>query len=53
MPNIKVQPSGNVYEYEVGKTLLEVLLEEGIFVDNPCNGNGLCGRCKVRLLAGE
>lgn len=38
MPNIKVQPSGNVYEYEVGKTLLEVLLEEGIFVDNPCNG---------------
>ena len=30
MPNIKVQPSGNVYEYEVGKTLLEVLLEEGI-----------------------
>ena len=33
MPNIKVQPSGNVYEYEVGKTLLEVLLEEGIFVD--------------------
>ena len=24
MPNIKVQPSGNVYEYEVGNTLLEV-----------------------------
>ena len=40
MPNIKVQPSGNIYEYEVGKTLLEVLLEEGIFVDNPCNGKG-------------
>ena len=53
MPNIKVQPSGNVYEYEVGKTLLEVLLEEGIFVDNPCNGKGLCGKCKVRILAGE
>ena len=53
MLNIKVQPSGNVYEYEVGKTLLEVLLEEGIFVDNPCNGKGLCGKCKVRILAGE
>lgn len=53
MPNIKVQPSGNVYEYEVGKTLLEVLLEEGIFVDNPCNGKGLCGKCKVRILEGE
>ena len=53
MPNIKVQPSGNIYEYEVGKTLLEVLLEEGIFVDNPCNGKGLCGKCKVRILEGE
>ena len=35
------------------KLLLEVLLEEGIFVDNPCNGKGLCGRCKVRILEGE
>lgn len=53
MPSVKVQPSGKVYEYEVGKTLLEILLEKHIFVDNPCNGKGLCGKCKVRILEGE
>ncbi len=30
MPSVKVQPSGKVYEYEVGKTLLEILLEKHI-----------------------
>lgn len=32
--------------------LLELLLEHGIFVDNPCNGKGVCGKCKVRMIAG-
>ncbi len=35
-------PSGKEYEYEVGGTLLEILLAQKIFVDNPCNGKGVC-----------
>ncbi len=33
--------------------LLSVLLKEGIYVENPCSGTGICGKCKVRILAGE
>lgn len=35
------------------KTLLEILLSAGEFVDNPCNGMGKCGKCKVRILEGD
>ena len=53
MPNITVQPSGKVYEYEPGGTLLEILLDQNIFVDNPCNGKGICGKCRIRVLKGD
>ena len=33
--------------------MLENLLSVGEFVDNPCNGKGKCGKCKVRVLSGE
>ena len=36
-----------------GDNLLKVLLDEGIFVDNPCNGKGICGKCKVKILSGQ
>ena len=53
MPKITVQPSGRVYEYEAGGTLLEILLAQKIFVDNPCNGKGVCGKCRIRVLNGD
>ena len=53
MPKITVQPSGKGYEYEVGGSLLEILLAQKIFVDNPCNGKGVCGKCRVRIVSGE
>lgn len=34
-------------------SLLKCLLDAGVFVDNPCNGTGVCGKCKVRILQGE
>lgn len=33
--------------------LLKALLQEGVFIDNPCNGKGLCGKCKVRVISGD
>ena len=53
MPKITVKPSGEVYEYEAGGTLLEILLAQHIFVDNPCNGKGVCGKCRVKIRKGE
>ena len=52
MPKITVKPSGRVYEYEAGGTLLEILLAQRIFVDNPCNGKGVCGKCRVKIQKG-
>lgn len=53
MPYITIISTGKTYSYETGKTLLEILLENGIFVDNPCNGKGVCGKCKVRVTEGD
>ncbi|WP_415931519.1 ASKHA domain-containing protein [Zhenpiania hominis] len=38
--------------YEPGQTLMEILLQEGVFINNSCNGKGTCGKCKVRVLEG-
>ena len=53
MPVIKVNPSGKMFEYQAGSTLLELLLEQKCFVDNPCNGKGVCGKCRVKILNGN
>ncbi len=36
-----------------GQTLLNALLDADVSVDNPCNGNGTCGKCRVKVLSGE
>lgn len=53
MPKIFIKDQSRNLEYVHGDNLLEILLENEIFVDNPCNGKGLCGKCKVRLLEGN
>lgn len=52
MPFITIMPENKTFEYQPGKSLLELLLEAGFFVDNPCNGKGVCGKCSVRFLDG-
>jgi uncharacterized 2Fe-2S/4Fe-4S cluster protein (DUF4445 family) len=53
MSKVKVEPSGQSYAYEPEKaqTLLEILLENQVFIDNPCNGKGVCGKCRVKVLS--
>lgn len=53
MPVLKVNPSGETFEYEAGSTLLEILLTQRCFVDNPCNGKGICGKCRVKISSGS
>ncbi|WP_346898692.1 ASKHA domain-containing protein [Clostridium sp. UBA7503] len=53
MPKIFIKKLGNDFEYVPKKNLLQLLLENDIFIDNPCNGNGTCGKCKVMVLEGN
>lgn len=36
---------------ERGVNLLELLIENGYSIDSPCGGKGICGKCKIRVLA--
>ena len=38
----------------VGKqNILELLRAQNILMESPCNGKGLCGKCKIRILSGQ
>lgn len=53
MPKIYIKNQNREIEYSIGKSLLDILIENNIFVDNPCNGKGLCGKCKVKIISGN
>jgi len=36
-----------------GENLLELARRANVAIDAPCSGNGSCGKCRVRLLAGR
>ena len=53
MATIKIAGSDQKIICKKDDNLLHVLLEHDIFVDNPCSGMGICGKCKVRVQASE
>ena len=53
MARIVIVNTGAVRECSAGSELLAELLQAGAFVDNPCNGTGVCGKCRVRIVDGE
>lgn len=36
-----------------GEILLEAARKAGVLIDSPCNGNGTCGKCRVRVISGK
>lgn len=36
-----------------GDNLRTVLLKAGVFIESPCAGKGLCGKCKVKIVSGN
>lgn len=53
MAEIRIRQTGQLIRCEAGAGLLNTLLDAGVFVDNPCSGKGICGKCKVKILSGE
>jgi uncharacterized 2Fe-2S/4Fe-4S cluster protein (DUF4445 family) len=46
---IKVNPGRLVFHAREGTPLRELLIREGILMDFPCGGRGLCGQCRVHV----
>ena len=38
---------------EPGTILLDIMKDHNISIDAPCSGNGTCGKCRVRVIAGS
>ena len=53
MSKINIVNNGKEIIYNNGENLLEILLREGIFIDNPCNGKGVCGKCRIKVTDGN
>lgn len=39
-----------ICDAEIGDNLLEILRRNQLFLDAPCGGKGICGKCKVQVL---
>jgi len=52
----KIIVKSNKKSFEIiaiqGQNLLEQLREAHVAINSPCNGNGTCGKCKVKILSG-
>jgi uncharacterized 2Fe-2S/4Fe-4S cluster protein (DUF4445 family) len=47
------EPEGQTVEVPVGSTLLEAAQAAGVFVTSICGGDGICGKCRLIIEAGE
>jgi len=53
MTQVFVEPIGVTVEVPESETLMDALARVGIDVPNVCAGRGTCGKCLIRLGAGE
>ena len=53
MARLKVESLGLEIEASSQENIMTSLINAGAFIDNPCNGKGTCGKCKVRILTGR
>ena len=49
---INSQKGKDVIMVKPGENLFNVLMDNRIFIDSPCNGKGICGKCKVKVVKG-
>lgn len=53
MPHITFKPSGIIVDVPADSSLLDAAKKAGISVEIPCGGNGLCGKCLVKIEYGS
>lgn len=53
MPAVSFLPFKKTVEVEPGTDLLEAARRAGVPIDAQCGGEGICGRCLVRIVEGD
>ena len=53
MAKVKIASHKKEIECSKGDNLLDVIRDNNIFIDAPCNGSMVCGKCKVKLINGN
>jgi uncharacterized 2Fe-2S/4Fe-4S cluster protein (DUF4445 family) len=48
VPHVRFLPINKVVSVEAGTTVLEAARIAKVPMESPCNGNGTCGKCKVK-----
>jgi uncharacterized 2Fe-2S/4Fe-4S cluster protein (DUF4445 family) len=49
MQQVTIYPGGMILHVEAGTPVRELLVREGLLVDFPCGGRGLCSQCRVEI----
>ena len=50
MPVVHFKSNDKVVDVAAGITVLAAARLAGVMIDSPCNGNGTCGKCKVKII---
>lgn len=53
MPKVKFLPHGREIEVDVGTPVIRAALLAGVHINASCGGNGVCGKCRVKLEKGS
>ena len=49
MPKLTIYPLGQSIEIRRGENVRDALYRAGVELDTPCNGQGICGKCRIRV----
>ncbi len=53
MPKVKFLPHGREVEVEKGTSVIRAALNAGVHINASCGGNGVCGKCRVKIEEGK
>lgn len=53
MPKVKFLPHGREVEVDSGTSLIRAALSAGVHINASCGGNGVCGKCRVKIEEGS
>ncbi|WP_461833872.1 ASKHA domain-containing protein [Desulfothermus sp.] len=53
MPKVKFLPHGREVEVDVGTPVIRAALLAGVHINASCGGNGVCGKCRVKIEKGS
>jgi ferredoxin, 2Fe-2S len=52
MPKIKFIKNKPEFEVPAGSNLMKSLLDHGLPVASSCNGDGVCSKCRLKIISG-